>query len=283
MRTIKKIHGSRFAPIADLLTYSPLPSYTLDQVDPFLLLNHHGPQDYPPHNQGLPFGPHPHRGMETVTFILEGDIMHRDSGGHESIIEAGGVQYMTAGRGLIHAEVSSEDFKEKGGRLEILQLWINLPSKFKMIEPSYLGVESKDIPVWTSDDKGVKANIVSGELQGIEGSFKSLTGVSLSTVYFTKGGSFNPLVPASRNVLFYVIRGKLKVGDQSVKTRELAEFSRDGEHIEVEALEDSVLLFGHAEPLDEPVVSHGPFVMNTEEEIARAYSDYREGKFGKWE
>src|SRR5687768_13743051 len=103
MRTIKMIHKASYAPIADLITYSPLPSRSLQQIDPFLFLNHHGPQQYKPHNNGLPFGPHPHRGMETVTFILDGDIMHKDSAGHESVITAGGVQYMTAGRGLIHA------------------------------------------------------------------------------------------------------------------------------------------------------------------------------------
>src|SRR5690606_33000410 len=110
-----KVHPSRFSPIADLITYSPLPSHSLRQIDPFIFLNHHGHQVYPPNNQGLPFGPHPHRGMETVTFILKGDIMHKDSGGHESIIEEGGIQWMTAGRGLIHAEVSSDKFRREGG------------------------------------------------------------------------------------------------------------------------------------------------------------------------
>ena len=112
MRTIKKIHKAEYRPIADLKTWSPMPTRSLEMIDPFLFLNHHGPQTYTPNNRGLPFGPHPHRGMQTVTFILEGDIMHKDSGGHESVITAGGVQWMVAGRGLIHAEVSSDDFKK---------------------------------------------------------------------------------------------------------------------------------------------------------------------------
>src|SRR5690349_21652213 len=124
MRSIKKIHSSEYRPIADLVTYSPMPTRSLEMLDPFLFLNHHGPQVYSPDNDGLPFGPHPHRGMETVTFILDGDIMHKDSGGHESIIREGGIQWMTAGSGLIHAEVSSDEFMDKGGPLEILQLWI---------------------------------------------------------------------------------------------------------------------------------------------------------------
>lgn len=115
MRKIKKIHSAEYRPIADLITYSPLPTRSLHMIDPFLFLNHHGFQTYPPHNNGLPFGPHPHRGMETVTFIVEGDIMHKDSSGHESVIGPGGVQYMTAGKGLIHAEVSSSEFKKEGG------------------------------------------------------------------------------------------------------------------------------------------------------------------------
>jgi len=125
LRKIKKVHGSEYRPIADLITYSPMPTRSLDMIDPFLFLNHHGFQKCPQNNHGLPFGPHPHRGMETVTFILEGDIMHKDSSGHESVIEAGGVQYMTAGKGLIHTEVSSSEFKKNGGDLEILQLWLS--------------------------------------------------------------------------------------------------------------------------------------------------------------
>src|SRR5688572_10312288 len=131
-RTIKKIHRAVPHPIHDLKTYSPLPSNQLEQVDPFIFLNHHGPQVYKPGNKGLPFGPHPHRGMETVTFILDGDIMHQDTANHRSVIKSGGVQWMTAGSGLIHAELSSEEFKQNGGALEILQLWVNLPARLKI-------------------------------------------------------------------------------------------------------------------------------------------------------
>src|ERR1700737_2963071 len=141
MRTIKKLHTAENAPIEDLTTYRALPTRSVDQIDPFLFLNHHGPQVYPPKNHGIPFGPHPHRGMETLTLIPDRDILHKDSDNHESVITSGGVQWMTAGRGLIHAETSSTDFKEKGGRLEILQLWLNLPAKLKMIEPFYRGLQ----------------------------------------------------------------------------------------------------------------------------------------------
>ena len=140
MRTVSSVHPAHRDDIADLVTRRPLPGPGVAQVDPFLFLNHHGPQVYPPGNRGLPFGPHPHRGFETVTFILEGTLAHYDSGGHASVIEAGGVQWMTAGSGLVHAEISPPEFKRDGGPLEILQLWVNLPARLKMTEPRYSGV-----------------------------------------------------------------------------------------------------------------------------------------------
>src|SRR5215208_3228396 len=130
-RTLKMQHPAIRDDIADLSTIRPLPGPYVEQIDPFLFLNHHGPQTYQPGNRGLPFGPHPHRGFETVTFIVEGSLLHRDTGGHESVIRAGGVQWMTAGRGLEHAELSPEEFFRDGGPLEILQLWVNLPARVK--------------------------------------------------------------------------------------------------------------------------------------------------------
>jgi len=142
MRTVIQKHRAVNAPIADLTTFRAIPTPSVEYLDPFLFLNHHGPQTYRPNNRGLPFGPHPHRGFETVTFILEGDILHKDSSGHESVIKAGGIQWMTAGSGLIHAEVSSGEFKKTGGPLAILQLCGNLPAKYKMTAPRYLGLQA---------------------------------------------------------------------------------------------------------------------------------------------
>jgi redox-sensitive bicupin YhaK (pirin superfamily) len=220
--------------------------------------------------------------METVTFILDGDIMHKDSAGHESIITAGGVQYMTAGRGLIHAEVSSSEFKQKGGGLEILQLWLNLPARLKMTAPKYIGLQKEDIPTLTLDNGQVEINLISGSWEGNKGAFDSPTGVQLNTIYFKPGGKLNFAVPLVNNVFFYVIRGKLIVNGQTVEALHLAEFNNNNEQIQIEAHMDSVLLFGHAKPFNEPVVAQGPFVMNTEEEIQQAYQDYRQGKFGRW-
>jgi redox-sensitive bicupin YhaK (pirin superfamily) len=253
----------------------------LEQIDPFLFLNHHGYQTYKPRNRGLPFGPHPHRGMETVTFIVEGDIMHKDSQGFNSVISAGGVQWMTAGRGLIHAEVSSEEFKKQGGPLEILQLWVNLPARLKMTEPTYSGLQKEDIPAIALNDK-VEVNLISGTLDGQKGAFTTLSDVFLSTISFKLGGSASLPVAADRNILFYLIRGSLTVNGQLVKQRELAEFNTDGDTLTITADTDSLLLFGHAVPFNEPVVARGPFVMNTDQEIMEAYQDYQLGKFGVW-
>ncbi|THD67791.1 pirin family protein [Robertkochia marina] len=281
MRSIKKIHNAESRPIGDLKTHSPLPSRTLQQIDPFIFLNHHGPQIYPPNNNGLPFGPHPHRGIETVTFIISGDIAHRDTSGAESVIDAGGIQWMTAGSGLIHAELSSDGFLQEGGELEILQLWINLPAKHKMTQPFYKGVPAREM-VKSRPADGIEMDLIAGQWNGEEGSVSTLTDVFLSTMTFDKGTTIMLDVSTDRNIFFYVIKGKLEVNGHKISEFHLVEFNNDDEKISIKALKESILIFGHAQPLNEPMVAHGPFVMNTEEEIAQAYQDFREGKMGRW-
>jgi quercetin 2,3-dioxygenase len=282
MRSIKKIHKAEYRPIADLITYSPLPTRSLEQIDPFLFLNHHGPQKYGPNNHGLPFGPHPHRGMETVTFILEGDISHKDSSGHESVIDAGGVQWMTAGSGLIHAEVSSDKFKKEGGDMEILQLWLNLPAKLKMTKPKYIGLQKESIPEFTLNEDKVRVRMVSGEWDGHQGAFETMTNVMLSIVHLEAGAELTKNVPTDHNIFFYVIRGKVEVNGQQTADLHLVEFEKDAEELNIKAENDSIILFGHAQPFNERVVAYGPFVMNSEKEIQQAYQDYHNGKFGTW-
>lgn len=283
MRNIKKIHKAEYRPIADLVTYSPMPTGGLQMIDPFLFLNHHGPQTYEANNNGLPFGPHPHRGMETVTFILEGDIAHKDSGGHKSVIYSGGVQWMTAGSGLIHAEVSSEDFKKYGGDMEILQLWVNLPAKYKMTEPKYEGLQQDDIPTVAFDEGKINARVVSGEFKGTKGAFDTLTDVTLTTISFKESANLEIKVPENENIFFYVIKGELEVNGESAKALHLVEFDNNDENLQIKALSDSTLLFGHAKPFNEPVVARGPFVMNSMQEINQAYDDFQAGKLGRWE
>lgn len=282
MRKIKKIHSAEYRPIADLITYSPLPTRSLQMIDPFLFLNHHGFQTYPPHNNGLPFGPHPHRGMETVTFIVEGDIMHKDSSGHESVIGPGGVQYMTAGKGLIHAEVSSSEFKKEGGDLEILQLWLNLPASKKMMTPNYIGLQKDEIPAFELDEGKIQVQQLFGEWNGVKGAFEGTFPITMSTVYLQEGAEFTKEIPEDENIFFYIVRGKLDVNDTHVAFRNLVEFQNSGSALNIKAMEDSILILGHTLPFNEPVVAQGPFVMNTQEQIYEAYQDYQEGKFGNW-
>lgn len=265
--------------IGDLVTRRPLPNDAVEQIDPFLFLNHHGPQLYPPGNRGLPFGPHPHRGFETVTFIVEGSLLHRDTGGHESAIGAGGVQWMTAGRGLEHAEVSPSEFLEKGGPLEILQLWVNLPARLKMVEPRYTGLQKDQIPSITADDGLAKINLIAGRWNGKSGPVESLTDVHMTTVELARAGKVLLPAPRDRDVFLYVVRGGLNIGGEQADEFELVEMNDDGDAVAVEALEDALILFGHAAPIGEPVVARGPFVMNTNEEINQAIRDYQDGKF----
>ena len=278
-KTLQALHPALRDDIGDLVTRRPVPGPRVEQVDPFLFLNHHGPQTYAPGNQGLPFGPHPHRGFETVTFILEGDLAHHDSAGHESIIKAGGVQWMTAGSGLVHAEVSPDDFKREGGPLELLQLWVNLPGRLKMSPPRYIGLQGDQIPAWSTPDGLATVHLTSGTWDGHTGPIASLTGVSLATVDFQPGGRVRFDQLGGRNVFLYVVRGQVEVGGASAPAFHLVEMSDAGDAVEMASATGALVLFGHAEPIGEPVFAHGPFVMNTREEIIQAITDYNAGKF----
>jgi redox-sensitive bicupin YhaK (pirin superfamily) len=279
LRTIAARHPAHRDDIGDLVTRRPVPGLRLEQVDPFLFLNHHGPQTYRPNNAGLPFGPHPHRGFETVTFILAGSLAHHDTGGHASIIAAGGVQWMTAGSGLIHAEVSPPNFKRDGGPLEILQLWINLPARLKMTPPRYTGLQADAIPALPiADGRGV-VNLVSGAFGDAEGPIRSLTGVMMATVKLAAGATADLPAPRGRSVFLYVVAGRVRVGGVAVESWRLVTLHDDGDTVSIEAADDAVLLYGHADPVDEPMVAHGPFVMNTQAEIAQAVRDYQAGLF----
>jgi redox-sensitive bicupin YhaK (pirin superfamily) len=272
-RTIRTQYPAVRDDIGDLHTWRPLPNDEIQQIDPFLFLNHHGPQVYPPGNRGLPFGPHPHRGFETVTFIVDGSLTHRDTGGHESVIERGGVQWMTAGRGLVHEEVSPPEFLKHGGPLEILQLWVNLPARLKFTEPGYTGLQKDEIPSFTN--AGVTVNLISGSWSGHRGPIESLTDVHMMTVELKAGGCVVLPAPRARSVFFYIVRGELTIGDAF----HLIDMNDDGDEVDISANTDTLILFGHAIPLREPVVAHGPFVMNTREEIVEAIRDYQAGKF----
>ncbi|MEX1099507.1 MAG: pirin family protein [Bacteriovoracaceae bacterium] len=278
-RKILKIIPAAREDIGALQTRRALPSKFLEHIDPFLFLNHHGPQTYPPNNSGLPFAPHPHRGFQTVTFILKGDVAHKDSAGHESVIKAGGVQWMSAGSGLEHEEVSSAKFKKSGGELEILQLWVNLPSKLKMSKPYYVGLQKEHIPAIDIVNGNGKVHLLSGQWETCSGAFKPLIDLFLSSIELNSETKLNLETSSNRNVFFYLVKGQLEVNSQAVKPFHLIHFGQTGELIEVKAKEDSLFLFGHAPPFNEPIASYGPFVMNTRAEIVQAIQDYQQGKF----
>lgn len=277
-RTIVRLHPALRDDLGDLVTRRPLPGPRLAHLDPFLFLNHHGPQTYPPGNRGLPFGPHPHRGFETVTFILDGELTHRDSAGHESVIRAGGVQWMTAGRGVVHAELSPEEFKRRGGPLEILQLWVNLPARLKMTAPAYVGLQRESIPSLPTPDGRGRVALFAGRWGDAEGPIRSLTGVMMSTVELAAGGEVAFPQLGGRSVFLYVLRGAIEIGNGRAGAFQLVELGA-GDRVAIGAVEDAVLLFGHGAPIGEPIVSYGPFVMNTREEIAQAIRDYQAGRF----
>lgn len=265
---------------SDYYFYSPLPYQDGKATDPFLLLHHHGPMTLPPFNSGMPFGPHPHRGFETVTWIISGHVVHKDSHGYHSRIDAGGVQWMSAARGLIHNEYVEKSFKEEGGDLELLQLWINLPAKLKMNPAKYTGLQKNDIPVVTADNDKVQVAIAGGNWNGHKGAINSITGVNAALITMQPDSKADINVAEGRNVLFYVLRGNVTVNGTAAGDRSLVLFNNDGDTINITASSDAIILYCDGAPLNEPVAWHGPYVMNTQTEIMEAMRDERMGKFG---
>lgn len=284
-KKVEAVYTAGYTNYDGLDTYRAMPTRNvpIDALEPFIFLNHHGPQVYPAGNKGLPFGPHPHRGFETVTFIITGDLVHQDSTGFKSNIRAGGIQWMTAGSGIIHSETSSEDFMQHGGPVELLQLWVNLPARLKNSAPAYMGLQKEDVPQVVLGDGAVTIAAVSGEWEGTKAPVQSLSDVHLATVRLQKDARYDINIPAGQTVLLYVIGGAISVNEAAAVAHDLVTFADEGEWIQITAAEDAQLLIGHAAPAGEPIVAHGPFVMNTQEEIRQAFVDYQQGKFGKWE
>ncbi len=279
-RTVKRVLGSEKHRIGNLTMYQPLPAGDIEQIDPFILLHHHGPNKLGPHNAGLPFGPHPHRGFETVTLIFEGNIVHRDSQGFSSGIREGGVQWMTAGKGIIHSEDIDARMREQGGALEIIQLWVNLPARLKMVEPNYQGFQKEEMPGLSLANGKLAVNLISGIFDGSKGPVNSITGIDLSTIFMKSGGIFETEIVSARNILLYILDGEILVNGIKSGDRTLVELDNDGSGIRIEAITDSRLILGSGMPYHEPIAAHGPFVMNTSTEIREAINDYQAGKMG---
>ncbi len=261
--------------------YQPIPAAEAEDMDPFLLLHHHGPHEFQPYNQGLPFGPHPHRGFETLTLIYEGSIEHADSQGFKSVINPGGVQWMTAGRGIVHSENIPAGMREYGGKMEIIQLWMNLPAKLKMTSPHYQGIQNSEIKKVLSNDKFVETAVVSGEFRNSKGAAHSITGLTILNSKAEKNGTEVYEIPESKNVLFYVLNGELTVNGKTAIDHQTVVFDQHSAGlIEIKANTNSRFVLALGEILNEAVVAQGPFVMNSTTEILQAMRDYQMGKMG---
>lgn len=259
----------------------PLPTQKVERIDPFLLLHHFGPYEITPPYDPLDVGPHPHRGFIPVTFLYQGEIRHKDSRGNEGLLKSGDVQFMNAGRGIIHSERTGRDFLERGGTLEGIQLWINLPKKYKMAQPSYQNIDAKSIPQAPADGPGTKVKVVAGQYEGIRGPAVTSTEIQVLQISMGKEGSATLCIPEHHNALIYILKGNVQLNNNwSYGKEHLIQFRPDGEGIALKAEEDSEVLLLTGAPINEPVVQWGPYVMNTQTEIMEAMRDYQMGKMG---
>lgn len=251
----------------------PFPTATLPQVDPFLLLDHMGPVELGPGEaKGAP--DHPHRGFETVTYMLDGTMEHEDSAGHAGRIGPGDVQWMTAGSGVVHSEMPVDEIRRNGGRIHGFQVWVNLPSKDKMIDPRYQEYTAEKIPAVRHED-GVIVRVIAGKVDRVKGAVKTRTPVTYLHVTLPPGTHFDASVPVSQNAMVYGISGD---GEG-----ELQVFAHDGDVVSVpndNEIETREVLVLAGEPLREPVARYGPFVMTTKAQIGEAIEDFQAGRFG---
>ena len=245
------------------------------RLDPFLMLDAFGSDQADDYIAGFP--DHPHRGFETVTYMIAGRMLHRDSAGHEGLLENGGVQWMTAGRGVIHSEIPQQE----EGVMEGFQLWLNLPAQDKMSAPWYRDFAAGELPRFTTED-GVEATVIAGESHGVRGAVtRAVTAPLYLDLHLPAGAAFSQPLPAGHNAFLYVYRGALQVGAETVPVRTMAILANDADSdgVRIEATTDTRALLIAGRPLGEPIAQYGPFVMNTKQELMQAFVDYQEGRF----
>lgn len=261
----------------------PFPTHSLSYVDPFLLLDHMEPVTLAPGAaRGAP--DHPHRGFETVTYMLEGHFVHRDSAGNSGTIGPGDVQWMTAGQGVVHSEMPDDELLENGGRLHGFQIWVNLPAREKLIAPRYQDIPSSQIPIAESEDGKVLVKVIAGQSMGKEAVIDTRTPITFLHAKLKPGAKLVQPVSSQYNTFAYVVEGKGYFGNEQLpaETDQLVLFSNDADTVLIETQENqelSVLILGGL-PLNEPVARYGPFVMNTQSEIVQALQDYQAGRMG---
>jgi quercetin 2,3-dioxygenase len=260
--------------VSSLFSYDRQPQ----TLSPFLLLDYGPPEQFAPSEQRRGVGQHPHRGFETVTIAYQGAVEHRDSAGNHGVIGPGDVQWMTAASGIVHEEWHEREFTRRGGTMEMAQLWVNLPAKNKMSAPGYQDIRSAQIPV-VDLGGGSRVRVIAGEFRGAKGPARTFTPVNVWDTQLKGGGRVELDFPEGYTTLFAVLRGKVTInGAESAGPAELVVLDRAGTRVTLDAAEDATILVLNGTPIDEPVVGHGPFVMNTPDEIRQAFSDFHNGR-----
>jgi hypothetical protein len=285
---MKKILGLYSAPrqhwVGDGFPVRSLFSYDShgQHLSPFLLLDYAGPTQFTPAARPRGVGEHPHRGFETVTIVYQGEVDHRDSTGGGGHIGPGDVQWMTAASGILHEEFHSQSFTRSGGTLEMVQLWVNLPAKDKMSAPRYQTLQNQDIPAVALPDGAGTVRVIAGEFDGHRGPARTLTPIDLWDVRLNQGKTTQVSLPEGRTLALIVLRGTVMVNDAQVaREAQMVMLDRAGTEASIEANTDATILLLSGEPIDEPIVGYGPFVMNTQAEIAQAIEDFNSGRFGR--
>ncbi len=265
-------------PVRSLFSYDQLGRHT----SPFLLLDYAGPMQFVPAAQPRGVGEHPHRGFETVTIVYQGEVAHRDSAGNSGVIRPGDVQWMTAASGVLHDEFHSPEFTRRGGALEMVQLWVNLPAQHKMAKPGYQAILDAQIPRAILPEGAGTLRIIAGDFDGLKGAAATFTELNVWDLRQRAGSQVRLRIPAHHTAAIAVLRGAIGANDARIaKDAELVLFDRGGDEITVAAQTDSTLLILSGAPIFEPIVGYGPFVMNTRAEIETAMQDFRAGKFGQ--
>lgn len=257
------------------------PQIGLQGMSPFFLLDYGAKWDVPPSDKPKGVGVHPHRGIETVTLAYHGKVAHHDSAGNSGVIGEGDVQWMTAGGGVLHKEYHEKEFSKKGGLSQMVQLWVNLPAKYKMTPARYQAIENQMTGKFVSEDHKCHVDVIAGDFKGIKGPAMMFSPVNLFNVKLASGSFTDFSFPESYNSGILVVEGEIMINrSEKVSENQFVHFGHNGEEIIAEATKDSILLVMSGEPLNEPIAPYGPFVMNTRDEINKAYEDYYKGEFG---
>lgn len=272
---------SQVAPTLSVMRTLPIGRNVV--IDPFILLDHFGPVHVKP-GQGIGVGAHPHRGFEPVTFLFDGHVEHKDSLGNIGRLDGGGIQWMTSGKGIIHAEDMANRFTGDGGILHGVQLWVNLPKDKKMVKPGYQQFNAHEIPEYTFNNGKVHAKLAAGEIFGQKGPTSTFTPIIAAMISMAPDQKIEIPVPVHYNCFFQLLSGAIVINGRSISGSHLIRYNNDGSHAYIEtdaqASGKTELLFLAGEPINEPVVQYGPFVMNSQAEIIQAFKDYEAGKMG---